>query len=609
MKIRDKFIFLLEKINSKIMVKIITVYILIVLIPMNLLFTLLYLNSVSNIREKLIYSIHNSYDQSYSHIYDKLANIKNIALHISYNESFLKLVNSSPESLPMLDQVDLKNEVMKYLNFFDVSNNLVNSSLYINNNFAITGIANNIFSLDSVTSSKWYTYMISSKASGVFVTSEYFSGDNVTDFKKYNPEKFISYFYKTYSSEDYKKLVAIIRLDFYKSSIESILKVANSTPNTTTFIINSAKDILVSSDYDKVKDYSNLLANLSTESISSNEAVWSYYDNKSIYTGIQNIKGTDWYLISCIPDLSSEEKTPFRIFSVLVLLILPILSVIYLYYITHSFINRVKILSDNMNSIYPATAKKASEVTQSRDEITQLYDSYNYLLERIDSLMEEQASTAVKLKNMEISTLQLQMNPHFLHNILEMLLWFIRNNKATEAENAIFTFSRFNKLALNKGSQFHTLKREIDLIEAYIKLSSMLSQADIHLETNIISNELLMINIPKMLLQPFVENSINAGIISAGRKQGIIKITCKYHDSDIILILEDDGKGIDRQVMDELNLGHFEYNQKADRGYGLKNVYDRIKIVYGDKYGFHFERIEPHGTKVTILISGSPNIN
>jgi two-component system sensor histidine kinase YesM len=602
MKIKNKFIIFLEKINSKITVKIITVYILIILLPMCLFFSFSYRNSINNNRKKLIYSSQNSFNQCYSHIYDKLVNIRNIAIHISYNDSFLKLINSDPKSISILEQVNHKNEIMKYLIFFDVSNNLINSHLYIDKNFDITGISNNIYSLENAASTKWFKYMDYNRLHGLFATSDYFKGDAVTYLANTNPNTLISYFYKMYSSKNYNKLAAIIRLDFHKSSLESILEAMNSTPKTTTFIMNSEKSILISSDYDKAKDWSGQISDYLKQSISSNKTLWNFNSDDS-YIGIQNIKGTDWYLVSCIPDISTEQNTPLRIFSILVLIILPILSVIYLNYITYSFTNRIRLLSKNMNSIYHKENCKALTVSKEQDEITQLFDSYNYLLERIDYLLKEQASTLTKLKNMEISTLQLQMNPHFLHNILEMLLWYIRNNKAKDAENAIFTFSRFNKLALNNGDQFHTIKKELELLKAFITLSTMLSQTDTRMETDILNKELLLIDIPKMLLQPFVENSINYTIKNNQTSQGKIKITCQYKDSDIMLSIEDNGKGMNKKIMDELNSGHFMYNQQVGHGYGLKNVYERIKIIYGDNYGFYFEKMEPHGTRVSIIIS------
>lgn len=604
MTIKNKFTILLEKINSKITVKIIAVYILIILLPMSLLYTFSYHNSVNNNRKKLIYSIQNSYEQCYSHIYDKFVNIRNIAVHISYNESFSKLINSDSKSISILEQVNLKNEIMKYLTFFDVSNDLINSNLYIDKSFEITGISNDILSLNDAYSTKWYKYMNSNKLRSLFATSSYLKGDTDMYLSKNNPDTLISYFYKIYSSENYSNLAAIIQLDFHKSSLESILKGMNSTPKTTTFIINSEKSILISSDHKKAKDWSVKISDYLNQSIPSDHTLWNFNNDKS-YIGIQNIKGTDWYLVSCIPDISSEQNTPLRIFSILVFIILPILSVFYLNYITYSFTNRIRLLSKNMNSIYHKENSRSLTVSKEQDEITQLFDSYNYLLERIDYLLKEQASTLTKLKNTEIATLQLQMNPHFLHNILEMLLWYIRNNKAKDAENAIFTFSRFNKLALNNGDQFHSLKSELDLLEAFISLSAMLSQIDIRMVTDIIDNELLLIDIPKMLLQPFVENSINYTIKGNQTKQETIKITCRYKGSDIMLSIEDNGKGIDKKIMDDLNSEHFIYNQQVGHGYGLKNVYERIKIIYGDNYGFIFERMEPQGTKVSILISST----
>ncbi|MGL5797765.1 MAG: LytS/YhcK type 5TM receptor domain-containing protein [Cetobacterium sp.] len=193
-------------------------------------------------------------------------------------------------------------------------------------------------------------------------------------------------------------------------------------------------------------------------------------------------------------------------------------------------------------------------------------------------------------KDAELKALQSQINPHFLFNALNTTASFVRFDPA-KARDIIIDLSVYLRYNLENSSNFVPLKKELEQVKAYINIE----KARFHNRFDIVYNfdeNLDDIKIPSLTIQPLVENSIKHGILKQ-RELGIVEIAIKKIDSKIIVSIEDNGVGINSEVIENID-------KKIEKNIGLKNVHNRLKLIYGK--GLIIERLQK-GTKISFYIN------
>ncbi|MBC2856789.1 MAG: sensor histidine kinase [Cetobacterium sp.] len=192
-------------------------------------------------------------------------------------------------------------------------------------------------------------------------------------------------------------------------------------------------------------------------------------------------------------------------------------------------------------------------------------------------------------RDAELKALQTQINPHFLFNALHATASFVRINPA-KARNIIIDLSTYLRYNLDNPSRFVTLDKELEQVKAYVNIEQARFQDKIKVNYNI-DQEVNEIKIPSLIIQPLVENSIKHGILKQ-REQGIINIDAIKYDKGCIISIEDNGVGIKKEIINSID-------QEIDKSIGLKNVHNRIKLIYGE--GLKIEQLEK-GTKISFYV-------
>ena len=195
------------------------------------------------------------------------------------------------------------------------------------------------------------------------------------------------------------------------------------------------------------------------------------------------------------------------------------------------------------------------------------------------------------LKYSELKALQSQINPHFLFNVLNTMASLIRTNpeKAREVTIDLSKYLRYN---LDNNLKSVELIKELNQIDTYIKIEKTRFGDKLNIIYNV-DESLYNFQIPSLIIQPLVENSIKHGILKK-RENGCVKIIVNKIDRDIEVIIEDDGIGIEQTVIDNLD-------KQIQENIGLKNVHQRLKLLYGE--GLNIKKLEP-GTRITFKILG-----
>ncbi|MBM7569077.1 sensor histidine kinase [Paenibacillus sacheonensis] len=236
-----------------------------------------------------------------------------------------------------------------------------------------------------------------------------------------------------------------------------------------------------------------------------------------------------------------------------------------------------------------------------RNEIGQLGRSFNKMIGQIALLIERISKEESEKKKAEIRALRYQINPHFLYNTLNSIRWMAKLNRTNDVDSAVTTLVQLLEGSLERGGVFGTIGGELELLEKYMIIQEYRYENKIELYTDC-PEELLDVPIPRMLLQPIVENAIFHGIAPKEEK-GTIAIQVQQLGEDLLIRIKDDGVGMDKELIGRLLISSKERMTKGMTSIGLRHVDQTIKLYYGNAYGVKVASAEGEGTSVLITFS------
>lgn len=230
-----------------------------------------------------------------------------------------------------------------------------------------------------------------------------------------------------------------------------------------------------------------------------------------------------------------------------------------------------------------------------------LSDSVNTMAQKLELFVEQMKEDERKMRRGELRLLQEQINPHFLYNTLDTIVWLIEGNMTKEAEKMVVSLSDFFRLILNHGKEMNSIEQEEKHIRSYLEIQQVRYQDILEYEIAI-PEELYHYSILKMTLQPIVENALYHGI-KYKRAKGKIFIHGRREEDSIVLVVEDNGVGMDEAELKTLQSEIRKNCKETEKGFGLANVNERIKMAYGPAFGLSIESEKGKGTRVSVRIA------
>ena len=219
------------------------------------------------------------------------------------------------------------------------------------------------------------------------------------------------------------------------------------------------------------------------------------------------------------------------------------------------------------------------------------------MVTRLNDQMELNRQEQIRLRSMELALIQAQINPHFLYNTLDAIVWLIETEKNEQAVEMVSSLSNYFRSFLSNGKDILPLHEEILHVRSYLEIQQV-RYADILTYDFLTDPSLDDCLIPKMTLQPLVENAIYHGI-KPKRGIGRITISSAREGQDVILKVSDNGVGMSTATLEELRAS---LAQDEGSGFGMLASYKRLKLMYGDELDFQIESEENRGTEITIRI-------
>ncbi len=236
-------------------------------------------------------------------------------------------------------------------------------------------------------------------------------------------------------------------------------------------------------------------------------------------------------------------------------------------------------------------------------EIGQLGDAFNSMVNKINELLQMVYVEQKQKREAEMKILREQIKPHFLYNTLDSIQWMAKRYQAMDIVETVRALSNFFRISLSSGKEYITLREEMTLVRSYLEVQKFRYEDLFEYEPTY-DDELLDCMVPRLILQPLVENALYHGIKESDRERGNIRIcVCRETAESLLISVSDDGAGMSQEECDRMNgLLRMEERPEEIRAFGVLNVHDRIRFSYGEPYGLYYRPGEEGGTIAEVRI-------
>lgn len=553
--------------NLKFRYKIILTYFLVSIIPIIILGLFCYQQTKNLLLDQERENLRKSFSEAVIGIENSANVYSNILDYTTFNPMILEVINYEYKSYyemyykfhnmldPYIDMLRALHNDIQQITVY-TSNNIVKHSDYI---MPMEVIENNI----------WYKEVLGKYKPQWFIDSE----KNV-----FLAVQFIN---KGYNDIQNILYVKINSKDFFQPLYNI------SSTNCGIYVVDKNDEVVFENRSYDGKDY--LLPSTELKKIDGDTIT---YDNINYILIKIDMKDLGWtaYLYKPVHLIVESSKniiyTVFFMMGICVLIILVVG-----YWLSYIIVNRIEKLTKNMKEMNMDHLEVTIE-SNSEDEIGVLINSFDKLIVRIKTLIQEVYKSEISKRKYEMKALQAQINPHFLYNSLSLINWKAIRSGEDEISEMAQLLSTFYRTSLNKGSSIITVENELNNTEAYVKIQSMMHNYNFDVDFDI-DNKIKGYYMINLLLQPLVENAICHGIDQKRNNRGKLRISAQQKGTDVVFEIEDNGVGMKTEICERILT-------TRTKGYGVKNVYDRIKLTYGENCDLRFISI-PNEKTVAIM--------
>lgn len=578
--------------NLRLKTKLMLSYFILIIVPLGLLTFFSYNQVAKYIEMQVRYSAEQVFEQTNSFLAYKIEKIINVVDIISLDKNLHEILTKPMDAYTIPDQIRDTDTLTRYLKSYQKNSDVYSVKLYVDNDLLYTSEGVNLFNTAGSRDSKWFRHLVSNNGEITFSTAAEAGGDDPGAVRTIAVLKGVKDF------NDFSKNIGVLRLDILESNIRDIIRKANTTKYGLAYLENGSGEIVAGSNPEIPEGWR--FDPGFCEGLSNRSSNWTIIKvgNEDLSIGCKKVEGTDWYLVSIIPYYEiMSSSVNIRNQMLILLVITATLAYMLAYVISSSSTKRIGQLIRRMKKVQNGDLH-AIMTSNSKDEIGELAENFNFMLEKIVLLAEEQYKSGQEVKSAELKALQAQINPHFLYNTLDLINWTAKKNNVPEISSIVKSLAGFYKLSLSKGKDIVTIRDEINHISLYIDIQNKRFDGNISLEVDI-GDELYDYCIPKIILQPIVENSILHGIMERDDGTGTVTLSGELQNDTVVLKVGDNGVGMDEEKLKSIQDGSMS---SITGSYGINNINNRIKLFFGERYGLNFRSVPGEGTEVFIVI-------
>lgn len=544
---------------------------------------------------------------------------------LSYSNDILSLIElrlqDTVRNLNIISQ-DLNNDQRIYSALINDDNNNINKL----NNYEVASQLNNVFlnvimtrseieSMCIVTNKKrFYNYDNNSTKSNIksIVLQNYTNirnnaaaanGKTVWFFDSKDEIVQNAYLIRMIYNRDNYKEIGLLVVQINMEFLDSVLQGLESEVMQNTTIISPDNDIILCKNKSALANYEKIIKDTPYEKN-------SFVDKKNkIFVAYTTISVPNWRIVTYIPlnQLYMDvEVLRNRIILLCIgsILILSLVSI----FMSFDMIKPINQLVKAMKEMNIDNISKSYIKIDRKDELGFLQKTFNTMAKEIDNLVTWIYKEQITRREAEIKALQSQINPHFLFNTLESINWMAQLNNVPEISDTVSDLSTLLEASIGRDDRLITIEEEFMYIDRYIALLKRRFEDKITLNKDV-DPQVLYIKIPRLLIQPLIENAVYHGFENS-REKGIITLNANIQDDLLIIEVIDNGNGISAEELLRLNNGldmdndtYFKsLSSKKNKSIGIDNVNRRIKLFYGEKYGIEIKSKINIYTKVTVTL-------
>lgn len=541
------------------------------------------------VEERTAYSAEQAFEQAASFLGYRLYNVVKVSRAFVVDTDVNAILLKDDNTYDLLNQrVDM--DTLTYL-FFSYQDgvNIERIRLYVRDHLEYATEHVNLFGMAEARDAAWYRYLEASGDSYVWCPSEYLTAEGEASQNTLTLARHIM------DLTDLRRKIGVLRVDIRKSHVSTILANSSVLADSVTYVENRAGDLVAASNAELLPRIAGFMGRIREDYPPEGGLHPLYVDGKTALVAQRSLTTSDWRIIMVIPFAGIESQSR-AVRNQVFLVITGIAGVAYLlaFLMTGPVTRRLSSVIAKMDEARRGSLEKL-EVPPSGDEVGELAATYNTMIEEIVTLMTQKERAQRELKGAELKALQAQINPHFLYNTLDMIKWMARRNMAAEIEELLTTLSAFYRLSLSEGRETIPIRDELRHVRMYARIQNMRFRGAIDFQVQV-PESVLDCSIPKVTLQPLVENSILHGINETADKRGTVRVTGERHDGRITLVVWDDGVGMGPERLATI----LDSGGAPGSGFGVRNIHDRFRLYYGDAYGLSFESIPGRGTTVRV---------
>lgn len=523
--------------------------------------------------------------------------LKYISNIIAYNQYVQKYLNKH-DSYYSIDSSDSFQRTLEFLSNIITSRSDIDSILIFDND-KLSVFKSTHLDLNTNYDYKnqlWYKNILESG-----VTPK-ISGPHKQEYLD-NPEINVFSVNRTVQRYDGLKKTGVIHISVNLSELKKFCESEILYKNGFIFIVNDNGEIIYQPDNNTTnnkgfisleKDVTNIVPKLVNDNI--NIFTDTIYNEKYQIVS-KHMNNSNWYIVAATPYKSiTEDAEHIKNIIISMGLLSLILALAITYILSTAITKPILNLQKCMVEATEGNLTIRSNI-KSKDEIGILSSSFNGMLSQIEKLVQQAISDQEQKRKLELKTLQAQINPHFLYNTLDSIIW-MAESKNDNIVPMTESLSKLFRISLSKGNDIIPLSSEIEHVKNYLFIQSMRYTDKFDYRVSV-EPELLRYKTIKLILQPIVENSIYHGIKNK-RGKGNIIINCCINDTNLLITITDDGIGMDSETCTKILSPSYKTSGRLSSGIGVHNVNERIKLYFGNQYGLRYESTISVGTTVYI---------
>lgn len=499
------------------------------------------------------------------------------------------------------EQIDQSGELLNLLQSVQTKTEIVRARVFANTSKVFGTDLVNTFPLESLKPSPWYPQIMDGGGRIVW------TGGYKETYLDLGEQNIISCARMLRDPRHFDQALGVLMIDVSDRMISEIISELDFPSQIHPYIMDRNGTVIYSEERSLIGTLSPLMQDRQWTGNEEEGIARRSEGKEDRYVVYSTIRATGWKLVAEVPKAAiSHRTTALNQFSGVAALIGMTLMFLILAFMLMAFVikdmnRRIKMV---LRMIRTEGIDRLEEQSPKRDGDFHLLErSVDYLIHRVKNLMEEAYRSKMLEREAQLRALQAQINPHFLYNALDTINWLALAIKATDISRMIEGLSDYFRLSLNKGKDHVSVTDELELAKVYLEIqqSRFPSSFTFAIEAEMDTDRYL---VPKLTLQPIVENALLHGIRKSKGKAGSIAIRAGLEAEHLLLMVSDDGIGMSKELVKRL-LVESRPDQRADgsgSSYGLYNVNERIKLFAGNASGLEIRSSEGMGTTVTVRL-------